>query len=213
MPNTGIVASGVNLSSGVEALLEPFNNFSAWTVVGSPAIVAGRTGTCGQFNGAVDRVTYNIPAPLQSDTITVGFAFRRVDSSTVGPRAICEFFSDNDTLIHNRFRWTVTTTLLEFTLGPSNVLASNNAITFVTNTWYYIEIQVKLHDTTGFVIVKINNTTVLSATNVDTKNGGTKTVYDSFRVGAGGSTTNHNWDDLYITMGAGATFKGSITIP
>ena len=79
-------------------------------------------------------------------------------------------------------------------------------------TWYYVEIQAKLHDSTGFVIVRVNGVEVINASTLDTKDGGTKTVYDRVSMAMFDGRVNQ-YDDLYITTGAGAPFKGSITIP
>src|SRR5204862_3050679 len=100
-------------------------------------------------------------------------------------------------------------------VGGAGIVGASAAHGMAVNTWYYIEWQIKLHDTTGFTSVRINGVQMFNVTNVDTKNAGTKTTYD--RVRLNDATANSGvslwFDDLYITTGAGATFKGSITIP
>jgi len=39
-------------------------------------------------------------------------------------------------------------------------------------TWYCVEVHVKIHDTTGFVVVRINGVEAINLTNQDTQNGG-----------------------------------------
>ena len=64
------------------------------------------------------------------------------------------------------------------------------------NTWYYIELQVVLSDTVGVVNLTIDGTSRLALTSQDTKNAGTKTVFDTMSlVGITGVTAK--FDDLY----------------
>lgn len=98
------------------------------------------------------------------------------------------------------------------------LLGSGPVAPWVINNWYYIECKVVASNTVGSVTVKINGTTVLSLTGIDTLNGGTKTVYDSFGIA---TITNYNngvvgwYDDLYLCNGAGSInndFLGDIAI-
>jgi hypothetical protein len=45
--------------------------------------------------------------------------------------------------------------------------------TISTATWYYLQLYVRVHDTTGQVIIKLDGTEVVNVNNVDTKNTGT----------------------------------------
>ena len=101
---------------------------------------------------------------------------------------------------------------LSFTMGAAAIASSATGV-IVLNTWHYVEVQVKLHDTTGSATVRVDGTSVITIPTVDTKNGGTKTVYDTVRLSAGAAGNTNQYDDLYLTMGAGAPFKGDITIP
>ena len=68
------------------------------------------------------------------------------------------------------------------------------------NTWYYIEFSVTISDTVGTVEVRVDGETVLSLTNVDTRNG-TPTTVDTLYLGANGSGVTNPVlvDDLYIS--------------
>ena len=211
MPIPGIVASAVvPAAAGVDVLMEPFNNLTAWSVFnGSPTIVTGRTGTAARLpsNAILD---YTIPAVSESDTVTVGFAFQ---TENLGSNAdLCAFMSDSKSTEHGRLQ-VVTSGAVQVTRGASTFLGASAAGLIAINTWNYIECQIKLHDTAGTVTVRVNGATVLTLTGQDTKNGGTKTVYDSIRLRYPSASFANLFDDLYITMGAGAPFKGSITIP
>ncbi|HET9665979.1 MAG TPA: hypothetical protein VFP09_04460, partial [Desertimonas sp.] len=76
---------------------------------------------------------------------------------------------------------------------------------------YYMEVQAKLHDTTGFVTVRLNGVVIAEALNVDTKNAGTKTTFDTLRFSATGGS-NSRFDDLYLMTGAGDAFLGEIQV-
>lgn len=81
-------------------------------------------------------------------------------------------------------------------------------------TWYYVEFKGTINNTTGSYELRVDGVTELSATNVDTQNGGTAT-WDTIYLGAvtGGIT---NWDDFYVCDQSGAaprnTFLGPVKI-
>lgn len=210
MTSVGVMASAVvPPAAGNDVLLEPFNNFTfaPWTV-GAGSIVTGRTGTAAQILGNfTDTIKYTIPSGSQSDTVTIGFAFRA--ASLGGETNILEINSDADATQHNRLTWNSSGALL-FYRSFSGLLTTASGL-IVANTWTYIELQVKLHDTTGTYDLHVNGVSVGAASNVDTRNGGTKTVYDTVKVNLGAIA--RLYDDMYITTGAGAPFKGNITIP
>jgi hypothetical protein len=209
------MASAVATSTAVDVLMEPFNNFTSWTTTGTCSIVTGRTGNAAQIGGsgppAGNLARYTIPSANETDTITVGFAWRRTDAVTTA-RDIINFESDAGVTQHNQLIYTPSSTTLNFT-RLSTTIGTNSAITFTQNTWYYIEVQCKLHDTAGTAVVRVNGTDVINVSSVDTRNAGTKTVYDRVVLTTDGLSRTGQWDDLYITMGAGAAFKGDITIP
>lgn len=92
-------------------------------------------------------------------------------------------------------------------------LGSTVSANIAADVWYYIEAKVVLNDTTGSVVVKLNGVQVFSATSQDTKNAGTKTVFDS--IGLAIANVVAAVDDVYLLNGAGATnndFLGDIKI-
>jgi hypothetical protein len=207
------MASAVSLASGVDVLREPFNNFTfaPWTVAGTPTITAGRNGNGASSTSTSNTVTYTIPAINESATLTLGFAYRTA-SVTSSSAAVAELCSDAAATTHNQLIVSNTGAVV-FARGTiSNTLATSAASTIAIDTWYYFEVQVTLGDSAAPFIVRLNGTVLLSGS-ADTKNAGTKTVYDSIRLKgrSGGFATL--FDDLYLTMGAGAPFKGDITVP
>lgn len=86
----------------------------------------------------------------------------------------------------------------------------------ITNgSWCYIEVKAVLHDTTGSIEVRRNGsaTPIINLTGIDTKNGGTKTVFDRWALHA----KNGVWriDDFYVCNGAGSAnnnFLGDVAV-
>lgn len=196
-----------------DVLAEPFNNLSNWTTLaGTPTIIAGRTGTALRLGDAAGTasVRYTIPSANESDTVTLGFAWR---ISNVTGRNILDFWSDGNVTQHVALDLVAGGSLR--ILRGSSILATSAAGLIVANTWYYIELRAKLGDAgVGSYEVRLNGSTVLGPTTDDTKNGGTKTTFETLRLyGYPSSSNNQQFDDLYISTGQGCGFKGSITIP
>jgi len=215
MTSVGIMASSVTLPSSVDVLLEPFNDFTTapWSVTGSMSIVTGRTGTGARGNGTPSNLAhYTVPTISESPYMMVGFAFRpSALSSTI---AMFQLDSDGGATAHIYVRVT-TAGAIEVRLGGSAgaIIATSGSGVVVAATYVYVEVAAFMHDTAGYVTVRVNGTQVAAATNVDTKAGGTKATFDGVTLFGPVSGLNNIFDDLYVTMGPGATFKGSITIP
>lgn len=214
MTSIGIMASSV--VGAIDVLLEPFNNFTAapWTLGSNCTIVAGRTSTGASLAGTPATVfaKYPIPAGAQASTMMVGFAYRVNNVS--GTRSICQFSADSGTISHVNLS-VLTDGTLQARLGSTGgtLLAASATAAIPINTYKYIELQANLSDTVGFVTLRIDGVQVATATNVDTKNAGTNTVFDSFGLLGPNAGITNIFDDLYITTGDGAAFKGNITIP
>lgn len=207
MTSVGIIASSVVTGA---VLLEPFNNFTfaPWANTGA-TIVTGRNGTAAQtVGGSGVHADFTIPAASESDIVTVGAAWRYTDANTL-TRDIFRFNSDAGVTQHNRVSQVGAG--VNVTRGATGLTATGNVL--AVNTWAYIEAQICLHDTAGYVIVHVNGVEVTNTTALDTKNAGTKTVYDRIIIGGFATGATCQWDDLYITVGAGAPFKGDIVVP
>lgn len=81
--------------------------------------------------------------------------------------------------------------------------------------WNFVELQVTMSDTVGVVTVRVNNVIVLNLTGQDTKNGGSKVVFDSVILAMANledsnntSGQTHHYDDIYVVNGAGTTNNG-----
>ena len=99
--------------------------------------------------------------------------------------------------------------------GAGTLLGSASISTLTPGQWYYLEAKVVASSSTGSVTVRINGTTVLSLTNVNTLNGGVSATYDTLGIGHGNGGYMLDYDDLYWCNGAGTTnndFLGDITV-
>lgn len=86
----------------------------------------------------------------------------------------------------------------------------------LTDTWHYIEIKLKIDDSTGFVIMKIDGKVVWeSSALLDTKATSDSFYWDRVRIFGSGLSQNSLWDDLYICDDSGSKnndFLGDIKI-
>jgi hypothetical protein len=209
MTSVGVMASAVNVSAGpgTDVLMEPFNNFTTngWVLGGSPTIVAGRTGTAARVSGSSGAASYNIPSGNQSADLTIGFAWQQTNLGS----DILFLRSDAGATDHNRINVGALGQII-FSRGSVSIANSVNGLVAI-NTWNYLEVRCTLADAGGIATVQLNGANVITATDLDTKNAGTKTVYDQVRFATPDGRV-YLIDDLYLSVG-GAPFKGNITIP
>ena len=209
--SVGIMASSVHIATGTctDVLMEPFNDMAAWTGVGFAAIGAGVTGTAVTFstNGTAD---YIIPAPSESDTITVGFNWQINSAST---RGIFNLLSDGNTTGQVQIACTSIGAIdvRQIVGGAIIATSASGVLTMGGGATQYIEVQIKMHDTAGTAKIRVNGVEVVNATGLDTRMAGTtKTVFDAVElVNSSGAQL---FDDLYISTGAGCSFKGAQAI-
>ena len=188
--------------------LEPFNDFTTngWMfAAGTPTIVAGRTGTAAQIPPS-GQLAYVIPAP-SSDIVTVGAAIK----DPGGGGHIFDMYGDGGSILHTSVQVNATGAVLGYR-GATYLFQTANGV-ILPDVWYYMEAQFKLHDTTGYLVVKVNGVTVLNLLDRDTRNAGSAAVYSQLRLGFAGASNNLFYDDLYWTIGPTGTFVGDLTIP
>jgi hypothetical protein len=193
-----------------DVLAEPFNNLTAWTTVGgAPAITAsGRNGNAVDLTSAGATIDYLIGAGVRNYMLTVGFAAKFVFT---GAGIFLSLRSDAGATQHISVLVGIDGSL-SVLRGTINSLAVSAPGVIVAATWYYIELQALLHDTAGAVTLRLNGAVVASAVDVDTKNAGTLTVFDSVRL-AQGNGPNPTIDDLRLRTGTLADFLGDVVVP
>jgi hypothetical protein len=186
---------------------------------------AGESNVNARTNGRVRRSGLNhvelerrLSTADEHATLIAGMALRWGNSAPFAETELFTFKSDAGATTHvtvtinadgkiRAYRGLRTGTLL----GTSTI----NTIMRTTGTWYYAEAKATLSDGGGSVEVKIDGTTVLALSGVDTKNGGTKTVFDSMMIsfGQGGSGAEALCCDVYICNAAGSRNNTFLNCP
>jgi len=184
---------------------------TAWSGVD---VAYGRNGK-GGWNDSGTTLGIDIPVADQHDTMIVGFAMRHTSAHNSGAGGQMGFFSDAGATQHVRWSFGTNTYDMSLSYGPT---AAGVVLSLLPNYFYYIEVKARLHDTLGSVQIKVNGVTVFNVSNVDTKNGGTKTVFDHYRINTSviSPVRRHiDIDDFYLCNGAGSVnndFLGDIAI-
>ncbi len=114
---------------------------------------------------------------------------------------IASFFSDAGFTTHVTITSETDGSIKAYRGDTSGTLlgqSSPGVLNKVTSTYQWVELKAVLHGSSGAVIVRVDENVVLSLTGINTKNGGTKTVFDSFDVLRG------TMDDLILCNGAGS---------
>jgi hypothetical protein len=167
------------------------------TVGVSPLITAsvGRrstsalAGNCGSQSSTVKTL------PTARSTITASFAFR-VDNLTTNNN-IFHFQNNTGPVTHVTIAMVATAGTLTAT-GPGGLLGTTSSAISAA-TFYHIQVKVVVHDTTGSVEIKFNETTVLNVTGVDTRNGATTNV-DRVALNCGNNAgQTFRFDDFIIS--------------
>ena len=181
------------------------------TVAGSPTVdtTTVRTGTGSLLINATggEGVLKGVPVAHEHATFILGVAVRIASLSQ--EQGLLELRSDSGATSHVSLTVAATGALLvkRGTTGGTQIAASAAGVISV-NVWYYIELKATLSDASGVVQVRVDGADAIPSTgSLDTKNAGTKTVFDSIALtrGSVGSTTNGYYDDVYLANGAGAS--------
>jgi hypothetical protein len=203
-----VTACGHGLARGTLFFTDDCENFTdaPWVLTGSspgPTIAPGRVGNGFSIpRGSSNTVSYNLPADHQTDRLTIGMWLYLPHASllsTVLP--VLSFRSDSGATEHVALRLD-NAGFVEMRRGDGVSLGLTGGGLFATDTWQYFEVTVHLDDVHGSFTVQVNGTTVSTWTNEDTRNGGTKTVFDEIRFYGvdtiGGATPPYLIDDITL---------------
>jgi len=142
-----------------------------------------------------------------TQTLVVGFAFNAAA------------FADDKSIIEFRDAGTVQVKLETAPDGNLRILRGTTALGTTSllglkkNSWYYIEVKVKIDNSTGTYEVRVGGTDVLSDTGVDTQMTGNATA-DQVRF-CGEIISDWSVDDIYVLDTTGALnndFLGNVRI-
>lgn len=95
--------------------------------------------------------------------------------------------------------------LLEVRRAGSTILATGTKV-MTAGAWYYVEIKATIDDSTGTVSVKVDGTTDITASSLDTKNTANASANGVYLGEAGTAYYTFNqFDDVYVLDGAGSS--------
>ena len=127
-----------------------------------------------------------------TSTVVVGFAFQGVGLTTLD---IMRLYNSSTEMIVLRQSGGE----IYIDRGSTN-LGNTTGANILGGNWYYIELKVFIHDSTGTVQVWVDGVSRLSLTSQDTKNGTPNTITSLW---LGGYSGDHLYDDLYVLDDSG----------
>lgn len=176
-----------------------------WGEVSSTAA----TFTAGRFAGSLglDSSTtgFTTPAFGSQTTWTLGFAFFR---ATGANNFVVASFIDTSTTQCSLFL--NSSNIFELRRSTSVILATGTT-TIATSTWYYVEVQVTINNSTGSMELRLDGSSPeASVTNVNTQSSANATA-NKINIGA----NSQYYDDLYLLDSTGSLnndFLGDVSI-
>lgn len=182
-------------TDGFEKYTDFTTLLTKWAAESSTGISTSifRTGARGLIVGSfiTSRALFTPAGVAASGDFVLGAAFYFPATSSGGNGFI--YLAEGVSINHIFVRTTINGAI-QVVNGDGTVLATSANGTILLNTWYYIEVKFKVHDTAGDYEVRVDEVPVLVGTgNHDTRNGATG-VWDRFTL-SGSSTVNV--DDLY----------------
>ena len=74
---------------------------------------------------------------------------------------------------------------------------------WTTSTTHWMEFQATIHDTTGSFVLKMDGSTILSASGIDTRNGGSGYIDRFCLIRSSGTGSTGDWQDVVAVSGTG----------
>jgi len=132
------------------------------------------------------------------DELVVGFGFK-VTTFANGDKSILYLYNDAGVTIQCALAFNASGQLQVYrgNSGTGTVLATST-LAISTNTWHYIEMKIKIADSGGYAIVRVDDVEFINATSLDTKPSAV-TGADQLLVYAMNSGTGSKYyDDIYV---------------
>ena len=158
-------------------------------------IETGRTGF--SFESGSTSFYMTTPNLTTNDTLIVGAAIKAQDTVDLQNGQIQRLFT---------FRENTTDSLVLYMNGNNlgvyrgtTLLELSNRFNIDSNKWYYIEMKGKCDNSAGTYEVRVNGTTILSGSSLDTQ-AGSLGYYNNLEI----FDSNFVYDDMYICDGSGS---------
>lgn len=178
-------ASATSVQTGVPSTWRQIPG-AGWT----PSLVAGRFG--GQaYRGEYSSITR--PLPVQPQLATLGAAFTLQERYSNG---YCMGFLDSARAFQIGLDISASTGEISLERGTT-VIATSPSGTIDLNTWYYIELEVYIHDTEGFARVYVNSSKVIDFTGDTQSTANEHVAWAAF--GHGQNSFRYLVDDIYVS--------------
>jgi len=183
-----------------------------WDIVdGTVNVVTGRQVGSGweTAGGSGDNFMRKLFTPAQEHAVvTAGFAcnVEAYAGATLSRGRMCTWLADGALTTHVGFGID-NNGRLSFYRGPfgTGTLLGITSVVLQIGVWHYVECRVVLSDTIGEVQCWVDGILEINATGIDTKNAGTDLVFDAWQFHWDQSSLHEpNYDDFYLTNGAGA---------
>ena len=180
--------------------------FNVQTTTKRTGTRAAQQGTAG---GPTPGIAYRALGPSEiDDGVTMGGAFFLASADALsgfqGGVVSTGLWVGEDFVIHLTAQFRNDLRSIELWLGSpasGTRLAFTDPNLFTFDTWHYLELGCKIHDSAGSGEVRLNGATVLSVSGVDTRNGGALGVVNKMGFTGGGdvgSAQNKFYDDFYL---------------
>ena len=168
----------------------------------------GRFGNCLQASFRNAGPTLLVDA---QSTWIVGFAWKYSSPTLTAPVMLF-----NDAGTNQSGLWIDSATgLLQAYRNNGTTFLGAGTIPIALNTWTYIEVKITIHNSTGVFVTRVNETTDINLSSIDTQQTANATS-NQFQIVQGGSGNWAWWlDDLYICDGTGGVnddFLGDVRI-
>lgn len=148
--------------------------------------------------------------------LAVGFGLKKGVGWPISEEGIVIGCSDNSTSGVNQCSIRITHDQIRAYrdhYAAGGALLDTVSFNFLAENWYYVEVEMQVDDTTGYIKVWIDDALVLNVTGVDTQqtaNAWADQIFIQDRGDSGGSY----WDDGYVAYGSGARQgPGSVLVP
>jgi len=172
----------------------------------------GRFGTRGVNVGVnVWDTDFGKTFPNNYETVIIGFAFKP-DTFWGGGDNLFEVREGGIT--HLSIRRSTVNRDIYLMHGNGTWLAASQYGASPLYVWQYLEIKTRIHDTLGFVEVRLNGQTIINLTNIDTRNGGSG-YFNTLYFGSSSGPICAVIDDLYVcdtTGTANNDFLGDVRV-
>ena len=174
-------------------------------------LTAGRFfGAAAQLRTTAPALSFSTPVFTPVTTIIVGCAIK-VDSIS-SPTDLMRFY-EGESVYHVGLQ-IVSSGVIRLNCAGTTLPGESPANTIAAGQWYCVEVKVTIGDSDGAYEVRVNGTTVASASGIDTRNSGSGLIDRVQFRGWYGSTASIyvTFDDVYVLDTTGTdnnTFLGS----